>query len=149
MRIAGINSTELMGGVATIAVGAFALVEAMNYQIGTLRQMGPGYFPMSLGVVMLALGIAIIVEGLRSDAQPPEPPAYRSLLFVPAGVGAFGVLIERAGLVPASVALVLLASCAEARLRFGSIILLALAVSALNVLVFSELLGLRLSAFAW
>lgn len=148
MRIAGVNSTELAGGLLAIALGGFAVWEASGYPIGELSQMGPGYFPVALGVVMIGLGAALIFEGLRADGESFERPAWRALVFVLAGIGAFALLLERTGLAPASVALVLLAALAEPRFRPGPAILLALAVSAVSVLIFSVMIGIPLPAFA-
>jgi hypothetical protein len=148
MRIAGINSTELAGGSIAIAIGGFAVWEASGYSIGQLSQMGPGYFPVALGVVMIGLGAALIFEGRRVDAEPAENPAWRTLVAVLAGIGAFALLLERTGLVPASVALVLLAALAEPQYRPGQTVLLALAVSAISVLIFSLMIGMPLPAFA-
>jgi hypothetical protein len=148
MRIAGVNSTELAGGSIAIAIGGFAVWEASGYTIGELSRMGPGYFPVALGVVMIGLGAALIFEGRRADAEPAENPAWRTLIAVLTGIGAFALLLERTGLVPASVALVLLAALAEPQYRPGQTVLLALAISAISVLVFTVLIGLPLPAFA-
>ena len=147
MRIAGVNSTELAGGLLAIALGGFAVWEASGYPIGELSQMGPGYFPVALGVVMIGLGAALIFEGLRADGESFEKPAWRALVFVLAGISAFALLLERTGLAPASVALVLLVALAEPRFRLGPAILLALAVSAVSVLIFSVMIGIPLPAF--
>src|SRR5690606_16144409 len=119
MRVAGVNLTELVGGLLAIALGAFAIWEAGAYPIGELSQMGPGYFPVALGVVMIGLGAALISEGTRADAAPTENPVWRSLVFVLAGIGAFALLLERAGLVPAAAALVVLSSLAGPNFRLG------------------------------
>lgn len=148
MRIASVNSTELAGGSIAMAIGAFAVWEASGYSIGELSQMGPGYFPLALGLIMIGLGAALIYEGRRADAEPAERPAWRTLVAVLAGIGAFALLLERTGLVPASVALVLLAALAEPQFRPGQTVLLALAVSAISVLIFSLMIGMPLPAFA-
>jgi hypothetical protein len=145
----GIGTAEAIGGLIAVAIGAFAIWEGGSYPIGTARQMGPGYFPVVLGALMIALGLGLWAEGFRAGAEPAERPQLRALLAVLAGIGAFAVLVERAGLVPGTLALVIISSAAARAPRLLPTLILAVAVSGLSVLVFRQFLGLPLPAFAW
>ena len=48
-----------------IAIGAAAMFIARNYPFGTALRMGPGYFPMLLGGLLILFGLAILASGLR------------------------------------------------------------------------------------
>jgi hypothetical protein len=148
MRPAGFNLAEIVGGVAIIALGAFVVFEASGYPIGQLRRMGPGYLPVVLGSVLILLGLLVILEGRAARTTIPAVP-WRALLAISAGIVAFGVLVRPLGLVPAVVALVLIASLAEERLRLGTALVLALGLAAFAWIVFVSLLGLSMRPFWW
>ncbi|WP_369335852.1 tripartite tricarboxylate transporter TctB family protein, partial [Halomonas sp. ND22Bw] len=46
------------------AVGATFAVGATTYNIGDGARMGPGYFPLMLGVLLAVLGLLIIFQAL-------------------------------------------------------------------------------------
>ena len=111
------DARAFWAGVIFLAFGSFVVVHAHAYSMGTATQMGPGYFPTLLGIVLLALGAISAWRGVRAGrrttigAWPLTP-----LLFVLAGVLAFAALITDWGLGPAVIALVLL-GCHERLLR--------------------------------
>jgi hypothetical protein len=133
----------------TVAIGVFAVAQGAAYSLGSLTRIGPGFFPAVIGAAMILLGIAIVAEGRRRDAEPIQRPAYLSLLAVLGGIAAFALLIERAGLVPAAAALVMISSLASPRPRLLPILVLAATVSAFSVLVFAVGLGLSLKPLAF
>jgi hypothetical protein len=45
-------------------IGALALTQV--HSIGTLRHMGPGFFPLMLGALLVFLGVLIALNGLAS-----------------------------------------------------------------------------------
>lgn len=155
MAEARINPRAVAGGMLAAALGAFAIWEGAGYAIGTARRMGPGWFPVALGLLLIALGLALALWGLtrraaRAEAgEDDERPDWRALAAVAAGLAGFAALIERAGLVPAVFALVALASLAAGPPRPLRVLALAAAVSALSWAVFRLGLGLPLPAFAF
>lgn len=148
MGVAGLKLSDLIGGILTAAIGALTIWEALSYPLGTLGRMGPGYFPILLGALLIGLGAAIPIEGRRRDIDQAGPPAVRPILPVLAGVGVFGLLVEWAGMVPAVFALVLICSLAEPRLKPVQTLIVAVVLSGLTVLIFVEGLGLALRPFA-
>ena len=49
-----------------MAVGIIAVVGASQYPIGTLARMGPGFFPLCLGVMLIVVGLISLAGSLRS-----------------------------------------------------------------------------------
>ena len=43
---------DYLGGVLMIALGLGAALEGSTYSIGSLSRMGPGFFPVALGVIL-------------------------------------------------------------------------------------------------
>ena len=93
----GIKSqTDFFSGVMFTAVGAAFAIGATTYNVGNGARMGPGYFPLMLGVLLAILGAIIIFQSLvveTSDGSPIGKWAWKPLAFVIGANLAFGVLL--------------------------------------------------------
>ncbi|WP_457580762.1 tripartite tricarboxylate transporter TctB family protein [Ensifer canadensis] len=137
MRIYGINQTEWFAGIIVSATGVFALAEALRYPMGTLKRMGPGFYPAAIAVALIVFGLGIIFfEGRLKDALAPERPHVRGLLTVLPAIAVFAVLIESAGMIPAVFASVMMSTRAEPELSLRNAVLLAIGLSMFATLVF-------------
>ena len=143
------DKADLAAGVLIALLGAAVAVHAAtSYDLGTLRRMGPGMFPMGLGVLMGALGAMLALGAARRTAAPLALPrdrigvAFRSAALATAGVTAFGLLIRPAGLILAVLAVVVIPAFADRKNRPLQVIVLAVLLAALAVAIFSWLLGL-------
>jgi hypothetical protein len=138
---------DLASGVVIAAIGLFiALYAGAHYDMGSLRRMGPGFFPVVLGAVLAVLGVIIARAGWRRAAEP-GPIAWKDALAVLGAIVVFGAGLERLGLVPVTLLSVLLGSCAAPDRRIGWRVVLALVVTALSVLVFH--FGLKMTVPLW
>ena len=54
---------DILAGTLFIVIGALALLGARGYPVGSAMRMGPGYFPVVLGWLLVALGALV---GLRA-----------------------------------------------------------------------------------
>jgi len=133
---------DVAGGLMLLAIGAFFLAGAFRYGIGTVTDMGPGYFPMLLGAATCALAAVVTVSALIGRAQAPDAPAWRPFLCVSAGIAAFGATIASLGLLPAAGLAVILAGLADRGARLGPTLALAAVVCLGSWLVFTVGLGL-------
>ncbi|MCB4821320.1 tripartite tricarboxylate transporter TctB family protein [Roseicella aerolata] len=140
---------DVVGGVGLVLFGGWVYAHAAaEYDFGTLRRMGPGFFPAALAVLLMVFGALLAVPALFRSGEGPRI-SVRSFLSILAGILAFAWLIEPFGLVPATIALVGLAALAEPGFRPIRTALLAVALSALGVLIFSQGLGIPIPAFRW
>ena len=58
------NLKDLAAGALFVAIGGFFTLNAwFNLTIGNALAMGPGYFPILLGLVLIGLGAAIALPG--------------------------------------------------------------------------------------
>lgn len=141
--------TDMVGGMLLFLVGAgVSLVSIGNYPLGTLSRMGPGMFPAILGVVLAVLGVSLALQALRRTGSRPDIRIF-SPLFVLGGVTAFALMIVPFGLIPAIVAIVVISSLAELRIRPVSLVLLCLALCLIAPLVFVVGLGLPIPLIRW
>lgn len=125
-------------------LGVFLIVMGRGYQVGSLTAMGPGFLPVLLGVVLLALAVLLL---LREAALPLLPPPLRPLVCVTAGMLAWALLAERLGFFAAALAQILLTSLAlpQQERRLELIVAVVLSIGA--YLLFVRVLGLPLPAF--
>src|SRR6202012_3963962 len=115
----------------TVALGVFVLAMAWHYPMGSLLRMGPGFFPSVIAVLIVLLGLALTASPRRAQWGPASIRIqWRSVLAVAAGVILFAVSLERAGLVPATLLLVLVSSLAEPNWRPRRAAILAVVVTA-------------------
>jgi hypothetical protein len=142
------SQADFISGLLFTGIGAGAFVLALDYPADTVQRMGPGMLPLILGALLTAVGIAITVQSfLAGDdgegaALLPGWRTYRAAFFVLLSLLAFGLLAPVAGLFPATVALVLVASRAEPGYSMRTAAVLALALAAVVVTIFVYGLGL-------
>jgi hypothetical protein len=111
-------SRDLVSGGLFAAIGGAAIVVASDYPMGSATKMGPGYFPAVVGMVLVGLGAIKVLRALVwQHGGGIERLATRPLLLIPGAVIVFGLLLLRAGLVPAILALVVLACVSRPRAK--------------------------------
>ncbi len=53
------SQKDFFAGLMFLVVGTLFAIGATNYNVGNAARMGPGYFPMLLGILLAVLGVAI------------------------------------------------------------------------------------------
>jgi hypothetical protein len=150
-RLAGLNTFDIVAGGLMVALGAFVLWEAINYNLGTARSMGPGYFPTALGMILVAIGAGIVlVDGRRTDGERTFPQLLpRPLIAISLAIIVFALTIQRFGLVPAVMLAVLISSGAERGRHWPSTVMLAAVLAAGSALIFPVALQLQVAIIKW
>ncbi len=138
---------DLFSGLVALAIGGFVIFEASGYPLGSLQEMGPGYFPVLLGVVMCLMGVLLIMlrrfEPVSSDVGLGS---VRGALMLGAAFLAFALLVERVGLVPTAFVTTLLASQSDERITLKGSALLAAVTALASYLIFNLVLGIQIPA---
>ncbi|HTO60334.1 MAG TPA: tripartite tricarboxylate transporter TctB family protein [Bradyrhizobium sp.] len=139
---------DLIGGLLSVALGLSAFIEAAHYPIGSLLRMGPGFFPCGIAAIITLLGLMLIISSFRS--RPVDRSAqvirFRSVAAIGLGVALFALLIERAGLIPATLVLLVVSSFAQQRWDPRRIAYLSVAITALVYLIFIVVLQIPVAA---
>jgi len=139
---------DFWAGLLLLGTGAAALVLARGYPFGTVLRMGPGFFPRVLGGILVLFGLHIAIRGLRGDGEAIAGGwSPRALVLLPLSMVLFGLLVERAGFVPALAALTFGSAAAGREFRLVEVLLLTVALTALSVAVFVWALGLPYPLF--
>ena len=105
--------------------------------------MGPGYFPTVLGGLLVLFGLYIGAMGLRSGAEKLEGSwSLRALIILPLALVLFGLLIDRAGFIPAMLVLIFGSAAASTQFKLVEVLLFSVFLTAMCVVVFIWALGL-------
>src|SRR3546814_4924800 len=56
----------LLSGILFIAFGLGTTVVASHYKIGDAMRVGPGTFPIILGIIVALIGLAVMVRAIRN-----------------------------------------------------------------------------------
>lgn len=142
---------DYYGGMLMFLLGAGAVVTGMDYQVGTLTHMGPGYFPVAVGTVLAAMGVIIALGGRRQAplGAASHSPEWRGWFCIVLSVIAFVLLGHYGGLVPATFAVVFISALGDRQNSIKSAFVLAIAMVLVCVIFFSWALHLQLPLFRW
>jgi len=152
MNLEFLDRKDFWAGLMLIAIGAVAIFIARDYTFGTSLRMGPGYFPIVLGALLILFGLYIAAQGLRSGAEKIEGSlSLRALIILPLSLALFGLLIDRAGFIPALMVLIFGSAMASTQFRLVEVLLFTAFLTALCAVVFVWALGLpyELIAGVW
>jgi hypothetical protein len=138
------NAKDFYAGLMFMAFGAAAVVLSGSYPIGAASRMGPGYFPRTLGILLLLGGAVLCLRGYRATAELQPVWRWRPLVIVLLSVGLFCVTAKWLGLVVAGTALVFASSVASREFRWKEALVSAAVLAVCSVVVFVYGLGLPL-----
>ncbi|RZI54326.1 MAG: tripartite tricarboxylate transporter TctB family protein [Pseudomonas sp.] len=123
------------GLMFTIVGIAFAW-GASTYNVGNGARMGPGYFPLMLGILMAVIGAGIMFTGMTVETEDGEKIgrwAWKQIVFIIGANLAFGVLlgglpsigVPAMGMIIAIYALVIISSLAGNEFDLKKVLVLA------------------------
>ena len=141
-----------MGAGATFAWGAMA------YNIGNAARMGPGYFPLLLGSLMVILGAFITFKSIVVETEDGEKIgawAWKPLFYIIVANLIFGVLmgglpsigLPAMGMIAAIYVVTFISSLASDEFKFKESLILATVLAVMSYLAFIILLKLQLKAW--
>ena len=148
------SQKDFFSGLMFLLVGIGFAWGATSYNVGTGARMGPGYFPLVLGVLMAILGLVIAIKATvvnTPDGDKIGSWAWKPLFFIIAANLVFGVMlgglpsikIPAMGLILAIYALTFIASMAGDEFSVKAVFILATVLSIMSYLAFIVLLKLQ------
>jgi hypothetical protein len=152
------SQRDFLSGLLFAIVGLAFAMGATSHEVGAASRMGPGYFPLMLGVILALLGSAIIVKSFTAggpDGDPVGAIAWRPLACVLGANLAFGALLvglpsvglPAMGLIVAIYALVIISGLGGENFKFRESMLLATILAVGSYLAF--VLALKLQFPVW
>jgi hypothetical protein len=148
------SQRDFFSGLMFMAVGIAFAWGATSYSIGEGARMGPGYFPLVLGILLTGLGGFIVFEALVVETEDGEPVgkwAWKPLSFIIGANLLFGVLLgglpsiglPPMGMIVAIYGLTFVASLAGDEFNLKENLILATILAAGSYVAFVVLLKLQ------
>jgi hypothetical protein len=148
------SQKDFFAGLMFMVAGIAFAWGATNYTIGEGARMGPGYFPLVLGIILALIGVAVVFEALVVETEDGEKIgsfAWKPLFFIIAANVVFGIMIggipkiglPAMGLIVGIYALTFVASLAGEEFNAKEVAILATALAVLSYLAFIVLLNLQ------
>jgi Tripartite tricarboxylate transporter TctB family len=139
---------DLLAGGTFVAFGLAFAITSSTYEVGSALRMGPGYFPLVLGSILVVLGILIAVKAfVAGEGGDLGPVPWKALALLVTALLFFGFTVRGLGLVPSLLVTVFLAAMAGRNARVIPAVVIAASLTALSVLIFVIVLQLRLPYF--
>ncbi len=136
---------DILAGAIFIAFGLAFAGGALTYDVGSLTNMGPGYVPLVLGVLLAGLGGLIILKGfIAVEGEPIGPVDWRAVALITASLLFFGITVRGLGVVGALFGATLLASLARSATSWREALIIAAGLTVVSILIFIVALQLRL-----
>jgi len=134
-------NNNLISGLFLSAIGLIFLIYSTEYELGSLRNIGPGWFPLIISSMLFVFGFIIALSSIRSPQQTSFD--FKSLAIVSIGIFLFSLTIESVGLLVSVLGIVVVfsfllkVSCIEK-------ILLTLGITGFTFILFSFVLEISI-----
>jgi hypothetical protein len=138
---------DLGAGLLFMTIGAAGIVFGQDLAMGSAARMGPGYFPVLLSYLIIAIGLVLAARSLLIDGPPIPPIHFRPLFAILVAILAFGVLIDRIGLALTAAVLTVGAAYARRDVSLKETLLLATGLGLFVVVIFAYALKQPLPAW--
>jgi putative tricarboxylic transport membrane protein len=140
---------DFVGGIAIIAVAAFAFWPGKDLALGTLGGMGPGMLPKSLAVLLGLLGALLAVTSVAERGPLLGRFSIRGPVFVLGAIAAFAVSVRPGGLLVAGPLAIFIAACGSSESRWGETLVYGAVMTAFCIGLFRLALGLPIPLAPW
>lgn len=148
------SQKDFLAGLMFTIVGIGFALGATNYTIGEGARMGPGYFPLMLGILLAVLGLIVVFNALvveTVDGEKVGAISWKPLFFIIGSNIVFGIClggipklgIPSLGLIVGIYALTFIASMAGDEHKSKEVIVLATVLAIISYLAFIVLLNLQ------
>jgi hypothetical protein len=152
------SQKDFFSGLLFMAIGVAFAFGATTYKVGVAARMGPGYFPLMLGILMAVLGAAVLFKSLVLNTSSGDKIgrwAWRPLFYVILANLVFGVMlgglpslnIPALGMIVGIYALTFIASVAEPGWRVKNTFVLATILAVGSYIAFVVLLKLQFAVW--
>ncbi|AOB33875.1 tripartite tricarboxylate transporter TctB [Bordetella sp. H567] len=145
-----------------VLIGLGSIYGGLNYQIGTLSHMGPGFFPAAVGGLLAFTGVLIAIGGKTGakdtedgeathvpSSHPTGMPDMRGAICIIVGILAFIGLGHYGGLLPATFAITFISALGDRKNTVKQALILSLGMVVIAVVVFWWALQLQLPLIQW
>ena len=142
---------QTLGGAVLAAVSVVALLSTSELEVGSLSEIGPALIPRALATLLLILGAAIMLSGIRAGAGGEALQAWklRPIISILGGILLFGLTVRSIGIVFAAPLALMTAGLATAETKWGELALFVAALTIFCSVLFRFVLGLSIPLAPW
>lgn len=149
------SQRDFFAGLLFMVIGIAFAWGATTYNVGNGARMGPGYFPLTLGILLSILGGIEVLKALVVESRTGDKIgkwAWRPICYVLGANIAFGILLgglpsiklPAMGLILGIYALVIIASMAGEKFKLKEVLILATILAVGSYMAFIVLLKLQM-----
>ncbi|MCX7266634.1 MAG: tripartite tricarboxylate transporter TctB family protein [Betaproteobacteria bacterium] len=148
------SQKDFASGLVYTIIGAAFAYGATSYTIGSAARMGPGYFPLLLGIILALIGSVVLFQSLAVETPDGDHIggwAWKPLTYIIVGNLLFGILLgglpsiklPAMGLIIAIYGTTVVVSMAGDEFKLKEGLILATVLSVISYLAFIMLLKLQ------
>jgi hypothetical protein len=152
------SQKDFWSGIMFCVIGIAFAWGATAYSVGSGARMGPGYFPLMLGIVLTVLGAVVLFTSLVLETEDGDKIgswAWKPLVFIISANLLFGLLlgglpsikVPAMGMIAAIYALTIVSSLADGHFKLRDVLVLATILSLGSYLAFIVLLKLQIQVW--
>ena len=151
------EKNDLWSSLLILAIGIFTVANSLNYSIGTLQSMQPGYLPFFLGCILIALSLIILIKDLTNiflggennnisvkDIYINLRNRFKVISIVSIAILSFAYLSTNYGLIAATFTLAFLSSLVDRKNTLLSTLITSISITLFTVIVFHYFLGIQI-----
>ena len=147
---------DYYAGALISFIGLFMGFNSLGYNVGNIRNIGPGMLPMVLSILLVGLGLLIAInaaeptgEGAHDHLDPTASkyPDIKGGFAIVLGMVAFVVLTQTLGMVAGTFACVFIAAIGDKDATWIGSFVLASVITVVGVAVFIYGLKMNLPLF--
>jgi len=148
-----VRGRDRAAAVVLLIFGLLALEEARKLRFGSIAKPGPGFFPVILAVAFSLVCLALLVSAIRTRAADDTTAgprlAWPQIIGTMAALLVYAMVLEPAGFVLATFALLLFFFKVLERQRWLSALAGSFVTAFVTYLVFKVWLNVQLPAGPW
>jgi hypothetical protein len=138
---------DYLGGILIVLFGLVSAIEGSHYGLGKLANMGPGFYPVVIGGLMIIFGAIIVAQGLGRGNMASEEelrPEWRGWACICGSLVAFIVVVAYGGLLPATFAIVFISAMGDKTMTVRAAAITSIIMCAVALVVFRWLLEVQI-----
>ncbi len=140
---------DFAAGLFLVVVALFAIWQASDLPLGSLRAMGPGMLPRAVAVMVGLGGVGLMIFSFFEDGAALERFHWRGPFFILGGIILFALTIRTAGLIVAGPLAMFFGSMGSDEFRWKESIVFSVGLTAVCIVLFKFALGLPIPIIAF
>ena len=140
---------DVLCGLMFIIIGIGGVWIGWDYPRGTSVRLGTGVFPALLSWGLIIIGAIVFVQGMLVSGPPLGRIAWRPVIMIAIAASAFAVLIETAGLLTATLVMMIIAAFAGENHSMREFTIFSVIMLIMAWVMFILILDMPIKVFPW